>query len=88
MKLFIGNLPHEITEKEVNQLFSEYGAVIQSNLITDPYTGKSRGFAFVEMSTRGEGHMAMESLNGSKYRHRELVCKEATPQKKRKRRRF
>ncbi len=87
MKLFIGNLPHDITEGEVSSLFIEYGEVITTNLIKDQYTGKSKGFAFVEMSTRGEGHKAMETLNKSIYKHRELVCKEAIPQKKGRRRR-
>ncbi len=87
MKLFIGNLPYDITEGEVSSLFIEYGEVITTNLIKDQYTGKSKGFAFVEMSTRGEGHKAMETLNKSIYKHRELVCKEAIPQKKGRRRR-
>ncbi len=87
MKLFIGNLPYDITEVEVNDLFTEYGEVVTMNLIKDQYTGKSKGFAFVEMSTRGEGHKAMETLNKTVYKHRELVCKEAIPQKKGRRRR-
>ncbi len=87
MKLFIGNLPYDITEVEVNDLFMEYGEVVTTNLIKDQYTGKSKGFAFVEMSTRGEGHKAMETLNKTIYKHRELVCKEAIPQKKGRRRR-
>ncbi len=87
MKLFIGNLPYDITEVEVNDLFTEYGEVVTMNLIKDQYTGKSKGFAFVEMSTRGEGHKAMETLNKTIYKHRELVCKEAIPQKKGRRRR-
>ncbi len=87
MKLFIGNLPFDVTDVEILELFTEYGEVIASNLIKDQYTGKPKGFAFVEMSTRGEGHKAMETLNRKMYRHRELVCKEAIPQKKGKRRR-
>lgn len=87
MKLFIGNLPYDITDEEVLELFTEYGEVVNSDLIKDQYSGKSKGFAFVEMSTRGEGHKAMETLNKKQFRHRELVCKEAIPQKKGKRRR-
>lgn len=87
LKLFIGNLPYDITEPEVSELFGEYGEVVDTNLITDQFTGKSKGFAFVEMSTRGEGHKAMETLNNKRYKHRDLVCKEATPQKKGKKRR-
>ncbi len=87
MKLFIGNLPHDITEPELTTLFGEYGEVVTTKLVTDQFTGKSKGFAFVEMSTRGEGHKAMETLNKTKYKHRDLVCKEAVPQKKGKKRR-
>lgn len=87
MKLFIGNLPYDITEPEVLELFSQYGEVISANLVVDHFTGRSKGFAFVEMATRPEGHKAMETLNKMEYKHRDLVCNEAKPQKKGKRRR-
>ncbi len=87
MKLFIGNLPYNITESEVLELFSEYGEVVAANLIMDRFSGRPKGFAFVEMATRSEGHRAMETLNKKEYKHRELVCNEAKPQKKGKRRR-
>lgn len=87
MKLFIGNLPFDITEPEISSLFGEYGDVITTKLITDHFSGRSKGFAFVEMSTRGEGHRAMETLNNKRYKDRNLVCKEAVPQKKGKKRR-
>ena len=87
MKLFIGNLPYDITDSEIKELFNEYGEVVNHNLIKDHFTGRSKGFAFVEMATRGEGHKAMETLNKQMFRHKELVCKEAIPQKKGKRRR-
>lgn len=84
MKLFIGSLPYNITESEISDLFSQYGTVVNANLVTDHFSGQSKGFAFVEMSTRGEGHKAMEDLNGKEYKHRRLVCKEAKPPKKKK----
>ncbi len=87
MKLFIGNLPYDIPKAEVLDLFSPYGEVVELNLILDQFTGRSKGFAFVEMSTRSEGHRAMETLNNKEYKHRTLVCNEAKPQKKGKRRR-
>lgn len=87
MKLFVGNLPYDITEGEIVDLFMKYGEVISTNLIKDQFTGKSKGFAFVEMSTRGEGHKAMETLNKKTFKHNQLVCREAIPQKKGKRRR-
>ena len=87
MKLFIGNLPYDISETEIIEMFSLYGEVVNANLVTDHFSGRSKGFAFVEMSTRSEGHRAMETLNKMDYKHRQLVCNEAKPQKKGRRRR-
>ena len=85
MKLFIGNLPYDTSESELTGLFSEFGQIIDKNLVCDHFTGKSRGFAFVEMSSRSSGQQAMESLNGRKYKNKSLVCNEAKPKKKGKR---
>jgi RNA recognition motif-containing protein len=82
MKLFIGNLPYAITESELTELFSSYGNVVSAKLITDHFTEESKGFGFVEMASRGEGHKAMEDLNGKDYKHRQLVCNEAIAKKK------
>jgi RNA recognition motif-containing protein len=87
MKLFIGNLPHNISEPEIQELFAQFGDVVNVNLAIDYFSGRSKGFAFVEMSTRSEGHRAMETLNKQIFQHRQLVCNEAKPQKKGKRRR-
>jgi RNA recognition motif-containing protein len=87
MKLFIGNLPYDISESEIVDLFSQYGEVVDTNLIKDTYTGQSKGFAFIEMSSRSGGQQAMESLNKSTYKSRQLVCNEAKPKKKGARRR-
>jgi RNA recognition motif-containing protein len=82
MKLFIGSLPYDITESELKDIFSSYGDIVSAKLITDHLTGQSKGFGFVEMATRSEGHKAMEDLNGKEYKHRRLVCNEAKVQKK------
>lgn len=87
MKLFVGNLPYGISDSEVMSLFTEFGEVTTLNLVKDQYSGESKGFAFVEMSSRRSGQQAMESLNKREYRSRNLVCNEAKPQKKGKRRR-
>jgi RNA recognition motif-containing protein len=87
MKLFVGSLPYNITEDELNDLFGQYGTVVATNLVKDQFTGQSKGFAFVEMSNRSEGHKAMETLNGQEYKHRQLVCNESKPMKKKFRRR-
>lgn len=83
MKLFVGGLPFDITEPELMELFSSFGSVVGAKLVTDQFSGRSKGFAFIEMSTRSEGHKAMENLNGKEYKHRALVCNEAKPPKKR-----
>jgi len=87
MKLFIANLPYRITESELQGLFTEFGEIVNLHLVKDQFTGESKGFAFVEMSSRSGGQQAMESLNKRTYKSRDLVCKEAKPQKKGKRRR-
>lgn len=59
-KLFVGNLPHDTSEENIRELFSEYGTVRSVQLLTDIFTGKCRGFGFIEM----EGHEARAALNG------------------------
>jgi RNA recognition motif-containing protein len=87
MKLFIGNLPYDISRTELESLFTEFGEIVEANLIEDQFTGRSKGFAFVEMASRSGGQQAMESLNKRSYKNRDLVCNEAKPKKKGKRRR-
>lgn len=87
MKLFIGNLPYNITEPEMSQLFQEFGSIVDTKLIVDQFSGQPKGFGFVEMSNRSEGHRAMEGLNGREYKHRKLVCNEAKPPAKKGKRR-
>ena len=70
MKLFIGNLPYDISEQELMNLFAEYGDIVETKLMKDQFTGKSRGFAFVEMSSRSGGQQAMEELNRKKYKNK------------------
>lgn len=83
MKLFIGNLPFAVTETELTSLFTAYGTVVTAKLVTDHFSGEAKGFGFVEMGSRSEGHKAMEDLNGKEYKHRQLVCNEAKENKKR-----
>lgn len=79
MKLFIGSLPYNITESELADLCQPFGTVVSCKLVCDQFSGKSKGFGFVEMSNRSEGHKVMEALNGREYNHRTLVCNEAKP---------
>lgn len=79
MKLFIGSLPFNIVESELSELFGKFGSVVNAKLIVDQVSRESKGFGFVEMSSRSEGHKAMDGLNGKEYKHRTLVCNEAKP---------
>lgn len=88
MKLYVGNLPFHFTENDVQELFGQYGSVVSTALVLDRDTGRTRGFGFVEMATRGEGHKAMETLNGSTLEHRKLVVNEQQAKKKKVGRRY
>ena len=83
MKLYVGNLPHSLKEGDLEELFSPHGTVVSTKIIMDRDTGRSRGFAFVEMSSSEEGGAAMEALNGQEVEGRALVVNEARSQERR-----
>ena len=82
-KLYVGSLPYSTTEQQLSELFSQHGTVTSAKVITDRYTGQSRGFGFVEMSTGEEAQKAIAALNGAALGGRTLVVNEARPQEKR-----
>lgn len=82
-KLYVGSLPYSTTEQQLSELFAQYGTVQSAKVITDRYTGQSRGFGFVEMATGDEAQKAIAALNGSSLGGRTLVVNEARPQEKR-----
>ena len=79
--LYVGNLSYETNEETLRTLFAEYGQIESVNLITDPYTGRSRGFAFVEMSTEQAAQQAMSGLNGKQIDEREIKVDKAKPKR-------
>ncbi len=79
-KLFIGNLSFQATEEDLRELFQQAGTVESVRIVTDQFTGRPRGFGFVEMSTKEEAAKAIELLNGRLFRDRNLVVDEARPQ--------
>jgi RNA recognition motif-containing protein len=81
--LYVGNLSFETSEDTLRTLFAEYGEIASVNLITDRYTGQSRGFAFVEMSTEQAAQEAMSGLNGKQVDEREIKVDKAKPRPKR-----
>lgn len=82
IKLYVGNLPHSMTEEQLNTLFSEAGHVASAKIITDRQTGQPRGFGFVEMETKSEGQRAISMINGRTVDGRPLAVNEARPQQK------
>lgn len=82
-KLYVGNLPFDITEEKLNELFQKEGEVLSAKLITDKFTGQSRGFGFVEMSNDEEANAAISKLNDQEIGGRKLVVNEARPMEKR-----
>jgi RNA recognition motif-containing protein len=79
MKIYVGNLPYEVTEEELRQEFGTFGAVTSVNIITDKFSGRSRGFGFVEMSSKSEGEAAIAGLKGKTLKDRTLDVNEARP---------
>jgi RNA recognition motif-containing protein len=84
--LYVGNLSYDTTEDTLRTLFAEFGEIESVNLITDRYTGRSRGFAFVEMATEEAAQEAKSSLNGKMVDQRELKVDNAKPRPDRDRR--
>jgi len=82
-KLYVGNLSFNTTNSELEQMFGEAGTVQSANIIEDRETGRSRGFAFVEMSSSEEANAAIAALNGKEIDGRALKVNEAKPQEKR-----
>ena len=78
-KLYVGNLPFTVTEESLNQKFAAFGAVTSAKIITDRETGRSKGFAFVEMSSDSEAQSAISKYNGADFGGRAMTVNEAKP---------
>src|SRR4030042_6948078 len=81
VNLFVGNLPYSVDDAALQQAFSQAGTVVSAKVIKDKYSGRSRGFGFVEMSSDEETKKAIETLNGKDFDGRALVVNEARPPK-------
>ena len=79
MKIYVGNLSYEVTEEELRQEFKAFGEVTSVNIITDKYTGRTKGFGFVEMASVSQGQAAITGLNGKTLRDRALNVNAARP---------
>ncbi len=83
LKLYVGNLSFGASEEDLKKLFSEAGSVQSVKIVTDAYSGRSRGFGFVEMGSESEAEKAISDINGKTFMERALIVSEARPQKKR-----
>ncbi|HSQ84222.1 MAG TPA: RNA-binding protein [Desulfobacterales bacterium] len=79
MNIYVGNLSYETTEEDLKKAFEIYGAVEAVRIIKDNYSGRSKGFGFVEMPTKSEAQSAIEGLNGKDLKGRSLNVSEARP---------
>lgn len=79
MKLYVGNLSYEVSEAELREMFAKFGTVGSASIITDKYSGQSKGFGFIEMDSQAEAQEAMEALNGKEVKGRTVIVNEARP---------
>ncbi|MFC1987264.1 RNA recognition motif domain-containing protein [Chloroflexota bacterium] len=79
MKIYVGNLSYEVTEQDLRQEFESFGGVESISIITDKYSGRSKGFAFVEMSSESESQAAITGLSGKTLKERTLTVNTARP---------
>ncbi len=79
MKLYVGNLPYSVTSDDLRTTFAEFGEVASVDVITDKYTGQSKGFGFVEMPNNSEADAAIKALNESNYKGRPMRVNQAKP---------
>lgn len=83
MKLYVGNLPYSVTEDDLRQMFGEFGEVGSVNIITDKFSGQSKGFGFVEMPDNSQADAAIKALNDTAQKGRNIKVNEARPREQR-----
>ena len=81
MNIYVGNLPFTVTEDELKNMFSEFGEIASANIINDRYSGQSKGFGFVEMTSQEEAGKAINALNNSDVQGRNIKVSEARPRR-------
>lgn len=81
MNMYLGNLNYKVKEGDLEELLSAYGAVTSAKVVKDRETGRSKGFGFVEMEDAEAAAKAIAELNGTEFKGRQLVIKEALPKK-------
>lgn len=83
MNIYVGNLAYGVTQDDLRETFSVYGQVASANLITDKFTGNSKGFGFVDMPNNSEADAAIKALNDTPLKGRQMRVNQATPRTER-----
>jgi RNA recognition motif-containing protein len=83
MKIYVGNLPWSIKDEDLRKLFSDFGEISSANVIMDKFSGRSKGFGFVEMANDGDAETAIKALNEKEVNGRNLRVNEARPREER-----
>jgi RNA recognition motif-containing protein len=81
MNIYVGNLSFKLQEDDIKEAFDQYGEVTSVKLITDKFTGRSKGFAFVEMANDDDGKKAIQELDGKMFDSRNITVSEARPKR-------
>lgn len=83
MNIYVGNLDFKVNEDDLQKVFEEYGTVSSAKIIVDKFTGRSKGYGFIEMDNDSEAGKAIKDLDGSVMENREIVVNEAKPRRER-----
>jgi len=81
MNVYVGNLSYDLSEEDLKTAFGEYGEVTSAKIVSDRYSGRSKGFGFIEMSSDDEAKAAIEGLSGKELAGRAIVVNEARPRR-------
>jgi RNA recognition motif-containing protein len=79
MNIYVGNLPYSVTDSDLRETFSRFGDVSQVSLVTDRFSGESKGFGFVEMDNNSQADAAIKGLNGTDLKGRNITVNQAKP---------
>ena len=82
MKIYVGNMSYDVQEEDLREACGEFGQVDSATIIMDKFSGRSKGFGFIEMASKEEGQAAIEGMNGKDLKGRALNVNEARPQEK------
>lgn len=82
MNIYVGQLPNNVNEDEIREMFSAFGEIASLNLMKDKFSGQSKGFGFVDMPNNSEADKAVKALNKSSFKGREIKVNQAEPPKK------